>query len=213
MCIQCVLEFKELVQIFVQSYQIAYILYSCILVRNYSSFLFILLFPFLPLLPFLVFSRDLKVIYMKVWNKAAGSRIMKKIWKDHEDSFSYLQYVNGLVTWNSVVYIPPNTAKFHSFHIFRCILWYYNGCSLPLCCSIMKTTATRVHSEVQLPFYLSYISSATPDLVRPHSEVQHGLSKLVFWDIPWRQSQRLTEHINAKLEIQSKTVFWLEYLF
>lgn len=89
-----------------------------------------------------------------------------------EGLWTHLQYVNWLDGWNSVVYITPNSAEFYSFHSSSYILWYYNGCCLPLSCRTMKATVIRVQSEVQLPFHLSDIASATPDLLRHHSEVQ-----------------------------------------
>lgn len=58
---------------FVQSHLIADVIHSWILVDYCSSFLFLFLFSFLPLLPF-IFSQDLKVTYMNMWNKAADSR-------------------------------------------------------------------------------------------------------------------------------------------
>lgn len=87
-----------------------------------------------------------------------------------EGPWTHLQYVNQLTGWNSTGYITPNSAKCHSFRRSSCILWYYSGSPLPLSCGIMKATATRVQSE--LPFHCADIGSATPDLLRPHSEVQ-----------------------------------------
>lgn len=145
----------------VLSYLIAYILHSCILLGNCSSFLFLLsLFLFLC---FLSYSRGILQLY--TWMCEIKQQIPEGLW-------THLQYVNWLAGWNSVVYITPNSAEFYSFHSSSYILWYYNGCPLPLSCRTMKATVIRVQSEVQLPLHLSDIPSTTPDLPRHHSEVQ-----------------------------------------